>query len=245
MTKIDMHAHYGVWNFPIPEAGTAENLLRLCDRHDVEYAVCSSAEAILYDMEAGNEAMAEVCAEHERLLGYVYVNPNFIERSVRQMEQYLPEDDFVGVKIYTNGYTKVPADAECFRDLFGEIARLSTVVLVHTGSAATVATLAEYAQMYPDLNIILGHAAARESDKAAQYAAKHSNMYLEFCSSWAGYGKVERAVNICGAGQIVYGSDMDLIDPAFVIGMYEDADLTDDERAMIYRENAASLLGLQ
>ncbi|MFO7946140.1 MAG: amidohydrolase family protein [Armatimonadota bacterium] len=245
MTKIDMHAHYGSWNFPIPHAGTAENLLRLCDRHDVEYAVCSSAEAILYDMESGNEKMAEVCAEHQPLLGYVYVNPNFIERSVQEMETYLSEDDFVGVKIYTNGYSAVPADADCFRELFGEIARLSTVVLVHTGSAATVAALAEYAQMYPDLNIILGHAAARDSDEAAQYAAKHPNMYLEFCSSWAGYGKVERAVQTCGAEQIVYGTDMDLIDPAFIIGMYEDADLTDSQRAMIYRGNAASLLGLK
>lgn len=239
-----MHAHYGVWNFPIPECGTVDSLMRLCDAHDVEYAVCSAAEAILYDMKAGNATMADVCAENDRLRGYVYVNPNFIEESVAEMERYLSAPEFVGVKIYTGGYTGVPAEADCFRDLFAEIGRLASVVLVHTGSGSTARTLGEYASEYPDLHVILAHAAARDSDEAAAVAAETPNVYLEFCSSWAGYGKVERAVEICGIEQIVYGTDMDLIDPAFIIGMYEDADLTDRQREIIYRENAARILGL-
>lgn len=244
MKKIDMHAHYGVWNFPIPECGTVDSLMRLCDAHDIEYAVCSAAEAILYDMEAGNAKMADVCAKNDRLLGYVYVNPNYIYESVTQMERYLSEPEFVGVKIYTGGYTGIEADAECFGELFAEIARRAPIVLVHTGSETTAEALGEYANMYRDLKIILGHAAGRDSDEAAAVAAENLNVYLDLCSSWAGYGKVERAVEICGVEQIVYGSDMDLIDPAFTIGMYEDANLTDYQRRRIYSENAAQILGL-
>ncbi len=243
MKKIDMHAHYGVWNFPIPYCGDADSLLRLCEKHDVAHAVCSSALAILYDMEEGNAELADVVSRHEQILGYVYVNPNFLAQSVAEMERYLPEEGFVGVKIYTGGYSGVAASAPIFAEMVDEVARYATVMLVHTGSDA-LRPLAEYAEKHPGLNIIMGHAAAQDSDSAARIASTHPNMYLEFCSSWAGNGKVERAVEICGAGQIVYGSDMDLIDPAFIIGMYEDAAVSEEQRQAIYYNNAAQLLGL-
>ncbi len=244
MKKIDAHAHYGVWNFPIPHCGTVDNLLRLCDKHDVAHAVCSSGLAILYDMEEGNAEMAEIVAEHEQLLGYVYVNPNFIPESIAEMERYLPEDGFVGVKIYTAGYSGVPADAPIFEDMVAEVARYASAMLIHTYDIEVGRTLAGYAEKHPGLNFIMGHAAAMDSDQAAKLARTHPNMYLEFCSSWAGKGKVERAIDICGAEQILYGSDMDLIDPAFIIGMFEDAGLTEEQKQMIYYDNAARLFGL-
>ena len=37
---------------------------------------------------------------------------------------------------------------------------------------------------------------------------------------------------------------MDLIDPAFIIGMFEDAGLTEEQKQMIYYDNAARLFGL-
>ena len=75
-------------------------------------------------------------------------------------------------------------------------------------------------------------------------ARRHRNLYLEFCSSWAGLGKIERAVDICGVEQMLFGSDMDLIDPAFVLGAYEDAHLTDEQLRTIYWDNAVRVLGL-
>ncbi len=244
MKKIDAHAHYGVWNFPIPHCGNVDNLLRLCDKYDVAHAACSSALAILYDMEAGNAEMAELVATYEQILGYVYVNPNFVPESVAEMERYLPEAGFVGVKIYTGGYSGVAVDAPIFEEMVAEVARYASVMLIHTSNAACARTLAGYAEKHPDLNFIMGHAAAMDSDQAAELAKTHPNMYLEFCSSWSGKGKVERAVGICGPAQIVYGTDMDLIDPAFIIGMYEEAGLTQEQQQMIYHDNAARLFGL-
>lgn len=244
MNKIDAHAHLGMWNFPIPGCGSAENLLRLCDKHDIAYTTCSSALAILYDMQEGNGELAEAVAAYEPILGYVYVNPNFIAASVAEMEMYLLEPGFVGVKMYTGGYSGVPADAPIFAETVAEVARHASVMLVHTPGAAVVRQLAEYAEKHPTLNIIMGHAGATDSDIAAEVAATHPNMYLEFCSSWAGQGKIERAIQTCGAEQIVFGSDMDLIDPAFVIGQFEEAGLTEQQKQAVYHDNAAKLFGM-
>lgn len=244
MRKIDAHAHFGIWNFPIPGVGTTDNLLRLCDKYDVEAVACSSSLAILYDMQEGNAELAEAFAPHDQLLGYVYVNPNFIEESVADMETYLPEAQFIGAKIYTGGYSGVDAGDPRFAEMVSEVAKRTTVMLVHTGSAATARHLAGYCEEHPSLNIIMGHAAGTESDIAAELAATHPNLYLEFCCSWAGNGKVGRAIDICGSRQIVYGTDVDLIDPAFLIGTYEDAGLTADQKRDIYYENSARLFGL-
>ena len=96
MKKIDMHAHFGVWAYPIPPADPLERLLRLCERENMEYMVCSSAQALLYDMQAGNAEMAEAFADEAPLLGYVYVNPAFMDESVAELERYLALDYFAG-----------------------------------------------------------------------------------------------------------------------------------------------------
>jgi predicted TIM-barrel fold metal-dependent hydrolase len=244
MKKIDAHAHLGMWNFPIPNCGTVENLLRLCDKYDIEYTACSSSMSILYDMQEGNAELAEAVSDTGRMLGYVYVNPNFIPEAVAEMEQYLSEPGFVGVKIYTGGYTGVAVDAPIFSEMVSEVAKRASVMLVHTPNATVIQQLARYAQMYPTLSIIMGHAGATDWEVAAQVAAIHPNLYLEFCSSWAGREKLERATEICGFGQIVFGSDMDLIDPAFVIGQFEDARFTEDQKQSVYYGNAARLFGI-
>lgn len=244
MRKIDAHAHYGTWNYPIPDCGSTENLLRLCRKYDTAYAVCSSAMAILYDMQEGNAELAAAFKPHDELRGYVYVNPNFIPESVAEMERYLPDEQFVGVKIYTGGYSGVAVDASIFSQMIDEVARLATVILVHCGSYSVAHTISGYAEKHPGLNFILGHAGGTECDRVAELAAAHPNIYMEFCCSWAGEGKISRAVEKCGPEQIVFGTDMDLIDPAFMIGMYETAGLSEAEKQLIYYENAARLFEL-
>ncbi len=244
MRKIDTHTHLGIWNFPIPGAGTVDNLLRLCERYDISRAACSSGLAILYDMEAGNAEVAAAVAAYEQILGYVYVNPNYIAESVIELERYLGEPGFVGTKIYTGGYSGVSADAPEFEEMVAEVARLSTVMLVHTGGMAAAKALARYADKHPTLNIIMGHGAVSDAPAVADLVKTRPNMYFEFCSSFAERGRVERVVEVCGAEQIVFGSDMDLLEPGWTMGMFEDAGLSDEQKQMVYYDNAARLFEL-
>ena len=244
MAIIDVHAHMGKWNFPIPGSGGIDLLLRLCDRYDIRWAAVSSTEAIVYDMRRGNERLAEAIAGTDRLLGYVYCNPNFIDASCEEMDKYLPLPEFVGVKIHPS-YAATPISSPKMHELIDEVARRTKLVKIHTYSAADATAMAELAKRHPDVNFIMAHACALASREAAEVAQTHRNLFLDFCCSHAIRGRIETALAICGPEQIVFGSDMDLIDPAFTLGMFEDARLDERQRQLVFWDNAAKLLGLQ
>ncbi|MEA3400432.1 MAG: amidohydrolase family protein [Armatimonadota bacterium] len=243
MKRIDVHAHIGVWPFPGPAGDPVERLLRLCDREDVEYAVCSSGLALYYDMGEGNAELAAAAATDDRLLGYVYVNANWIERSVAEMERYLGSEQFVGVKIHPR-FSAVPENSPRMADLIAAVAEYSRVLLMHTVDRNSIRQMGRYAQEHPELSIILAHAANTDSDEAARVAREHPGVYLDFASEWPGAGRIERALDICGPEQIVYGTDMDLLDPGYTRGMFEAAALSERQARLVYHENAARILGL-
>ncbi|MCD6361211.1 MAG: amidohydrolase family protein [Armatimonadetes bacterium] len=244
MRKIDAHAHLGHWAFPISNAGTAESLVRMCEKYDMQYCAASATQALTYDMQAGNEQMAEAVERYEPILGYCYCNPNFLEQSVAEMERYLPMEGFVGVKIH-GGYSACATGAPQMQELMPEIAARTSVVKIHTAGADVAGALARYADEYPSLNIIIAHALGSDYVTAAALASAHSNIYLDFTSSWARRGKIEHALATCGAGQIVFGTDMDLFEPAFTLGMFEGAGLDEQQARAIYYDNAAKLFGVQ
>jgi len=243
MRKIDVHGHYGHWNFPIPGNDRVDNLLALCEKHDIAHVACSSVLSLCYSMEEGNAEIATAFAGHPQLLAYVYVNANFLPQSVAEMARYLPLQNFVGCKIHASYSGVNNADAK-MQDLMAEIAGQARLVKVHSGGPDVAGVLARWAEQYPHLNIIIAHAFGTDTEAAARLARRHRNLYLEFCSSWAGAGKIARAVDICGVEQVLFGSDMDLIDPAFVIGQYEGAGLAEPQLQAIYWDNPRRVLGL-
>lgn len=51
-------------------------------------------------------------------------------------------------------------------------------------------------------------------------------------------------MEVCGTEKIVFGSDMDLLAPAFTRGMFEGAGLSQQQQNMVYYHNAAQIFGL-
>jgi predicted TIM-barrel fold metal-dependent hydrolase len=243
MKKIDVHCHFGSWQYAIPPGDAVERLLRLSEREDLRYMACSSAPALLYDMVSGNAEMVEAIENHEQLLGYVYVNPVFLPESIDELERYLDLDSMVGAKIHPR-LSGTALDHPAMADLVAEVAQRADVLLVHTVDQHAAHQMGEYARKYRNLSIILGHAGHTDSDEAARVAECEPNIYIEFCCEWPGAGKIERALDICGPGSICFGSDSDLLDTAFTLGMYEGADLTHPQKQLIYWDNAARLFGM-
>ncbi len=243
MTKIDAHAHLGHWAFPIPNCGTAESLVRMCEKYDMQYCAASATQALTYDMQAGNEEMAEAAQAHDPILGYCYANANFIEQSVVEMDRYLQLDYFVGVKIH-GGYAGCGTGDPKMCDLMAEIAARTNVVKIHTAGADVPGALSRHANEHPGLNIIIAHGMGAAYATAADLANAHSNIYIDFTCSWAYRGKVEHVLDACGASQIVFGTDMDLFEPAFTLGMFEGAGMTDEQARAVYYDNAARLFGV-
>jgi predicted TIM-barrel fold metal-dependent hydrolase len=242
MSIIDVHGHFGRWPFPIT-GDTTGNLLELMQRFDIEAAIVSSSKAIVYDMAEGNAELAVALEDTEGLLGYVTTNPNYLADSCREMDTYLPREKFVGVKIHPT-YSRCPVDAPAMAELIREIAQRNTVLKIHTFSAAAARTIGAEAARHPNLPVILAHAGGAEARETARAARDYPNVYLEFCCGHAERGKVRHALQSAGIDKILFGSDLDLLNPAFVLGMYEGADLSDSEKQAIYHDNAAKLFAL-
>jgi hypothetical protein len=210
------------------------------DRRGIERCVVSSAEAIVYDMREGNRLLAEALEGQERLLGYVVVNPNYPGESEAELEKYLKNPRFRGVKIH-GGYSGKSWSSSEMRGLLAMAARWRKPLLIHAGGESDVRALAETARALPELPVILAHAGGDGWKEAIGAARQLRNLYVEFSSSAAHRQRISEAVKAAGAEKVLFGSDLTLLDPAVMLGMMEDAGLSEQEQRRVMWDNAVRL----
>jgi predicted TIM-barrel fold metal-dependent hydrolase len=235
---IDMHTHMGRWRFPVPGDG-ADSLLRLMERHKIERCVISSALGIVYDMAEGNRRLYEAIREHPTLHGYVVVNPNYLEESRAELARWYQHDCFVGAKIhceYSNQATSSPA----IRAVIAEVAEYRKPLLIHNAGSDWLPAIKEIARAHPELPIIIAHGGGWGTGPAIRDVP---SLFLEFCSSGGVSGRIDEALAAVGPERLMFGSDMDLLDPAYVLGTYEDANFSPAEREMVMHRTARRLFG--
>ena len=108
-----------------------------------------------------------------------------------------------------------------------------------SAAADVVSMLLKVSLRYPNLPIILGHGMGEDG---IELVNKTKNIYLELSGSFPEAGAVRRAIDRVGADRIVFGTDLDVIVPAYGLGIYYDANLTIEEDRKIMAENARRIL---
>lgn len=242
MGIIDVHAHLGRFPFPIPD-GTAQLLKKLCEQHDIERVMVSSVEAIMCDMVSGNAKLAEAIAGDGAFLGYVTVNPNYLEESMAEMRKYLYLKNFIGAKLHPS-YSGQPLTSERTYELVKAYRRYDKPLLVHTYSVSDALALVQLVKQFPELIVIMGHMAGPQWEDAIRAVEKHPRIFVEPCCSYPDRDKLRFAIDRLGPRRVLFGSDMPLLHPSVTLGMVMDADLTDSQREAILYRNAANLFGL-
>lgn len=236
---IDVHSHYGKWPFPM-KGSSVEATLDLMKRRGISKTIMSSSCGIVYDFAEGNAQLARAIEGHPGLLGYVTVNPNYFDASCRELEKYCGKPDFVGVKIHPT-YCRQAIDSPQTKALVGKIAEYGRPLLIHTYGDGAPTQVLGLAGDFPELPMIMGHGGASAWREAADVVSKRDNIYTEFCCSSQETNKVRRTLEIAGADRLLFGSDLDLIHPGFIAGVYEEAGLSQDEKEKILHKNAARL----
>lgn len=239
MKVIDVHAHYGRWFFPIL-ADRVSDMVALMERNGIERCVLSSTLAVVYDFAEGNEELARDIQGHPELFGYVTVNPNYVDASIEQIDHFLVRPSFVGLKIHPD-YTGQPADHEGNVRILEHVAGAyeGACILIHTWGVEGVHAVAKMTSQFPELKFIWGHMGGTSDWRlAAQRVGEFENGYLEICSSTPEQGKIQEAVAIAGPEKILFGSDMTLLNPAFVLGTVMDAEIPEVAKQCILYENA-------
>ncbi|HEY3504441.1 MAG TPA: amidohydrolase family protein [Actinocatenispora sp.] len=238
---IDVHGHWGPWFFAM-DIGSVDENIRVMDEWGISLQVVSASEAVVYDAPGGNAHLAAVLADTPRLRGYVVANPNNLAATRADLDRYLGTDAFVGVKIHT-GYPLREISSPQMRDLFALLDEYAAVVLIHTWGR-DVLDLLPLLSANPRVRAIAGHMAATRWDLAAEAASACDRLYLEPSCSITDAGQVAYVAEHAPAGQLLFGTDATLIDPAVSVGLVTDADLPPELAERLYWRNAAELFGL-
>ncbi|MDD5483356.1 MAG: amidohydrolase family protein [Kiritimatiellae bacterium] len=245
MKTIDVHAHMGKW-FILTEQTGLNDIRAIMRKYEIEKAFFSSSLAIINDLAEGNRQLAGAVKNQAGCFAYLMLNPNYMDLSLREMERYLPDEKFVGLKLYSEGYIAQPLDCAGhyrFLEVLCEKYPRKNTVLFHCWHQS-VSRLFCLAKAFPAVKFIMGHMGGTEWREAAEGAAKAGNVYLEISSGYPLRPKIEDAVRIAGAGKILYGSDMPLLDPASSLGMVLDADISEKDKEKILRGNAVNVFGI-
>ena len=258
---IDVHNHFG----EIPMLPASHRDVEAIDyfghRAGFEYSICSSFFAYYDDMDAGNTEMLEKIKGRPRLLGSPVLNPIHMEASIRWLD-IVVENDRLAHATITPDTVLDRGGSENYMALLAAAAKRGVPIFfngpnwdftrlaryysgpgyapfIRGGNIADISMLIELGKRYPELPIILGHGLGEDGIQLAQ---KTTNIYLELSGTYPYRDVLRRAIDTVGAERIVFGSDMDLIIPAFALGIYYDADLSVYEDRQIMAENARRIL---
>jgi predicted TIM-barrel fold metal-dependent hydrolase len=237
---FDVHAHCGAWFFAMDTGDVRLNQQQFVD-HGIRLQVISDALGVTYDFREGNARLARVLRDAPELLGYVTLNPNYLDACADELTRWGRDEGFVGIKIHP-GYTWSDPASAAMRALWGLIAEYDLPVLLHTyGSEVT--TLAEILQRHSSLRIIAAHMGGPAWEQAVEVAVDAPRLWLEPSCSVIERGKIEAAAQRV-PDRLLFGSDATLIHPLWSVGMIADAQLPDDVQRRVLWDNATALFGI-
>ena len=258
---IDVPAHYGPYVRDDSSdlqnrlaSGDAETVVARARRARTEWTVVSPLLGLLprgrADAAEGNREAARIIPATDGLLQWVIIDPTRPE-TYEQAAEMLATPRCVGIKLHPEEHC-YPI-TEHGDALFAFAAEHRAVVLVHSGDENSLpADFLPYAERYPEIRLLLAHlgnGAGAAGDPATQVRAIQSssqgNVYVDTSSSRSIMPQlVEWAVGEIGADRILYGTDTPLYSAEMQRARIDHAELTDDQKKLILRENAVALLDL-
>lgn len=195
-------------------------------------------------LESMNDFVAEFLrARPDRFIGYCYLNPNYPEFMMGEMDRCLNRLGFRGLKLHIafNGY---PYDGERYFPMYEFANERGLPILAHCWGDEQVRQLARMARKYPKTRCLVAHTGAGDLKINLEEAKQTPNLYLELAYSLGTPWQVERVVREVGAERVVWGSDTILFAASHQIGKVIFARITDEEKALVLGLNAKRLFGL-
>ena len=258
---IDVHAHYGNRRFDhapllneMLSAGPGAVVQRARD-NNVELTVVSPMRSLVprgrgtSDVWGGNIEAAQVTAKQSALRQWVVVDPTRPE-SYEQARDMLAQPQCVGIKIHPEEHSYPIGE---FGAAFFEFAaELGAVVLTHSGHGFSLPKdFVPFANEYPEVRLILAHIGCSENqDPSLQVRAlqqsQHGNIYADTSSAMSiTPDLIEWAVGEVGHERILFGTDSPLYHTGMQRIRIDQAEISDQAKRQILRENALRLLDLE
>lgn len=251
---IDVHVHYGEYSITEREpvrsfcSGDLDVVRQRARAAGIAVSIVSPLAA-LYSTETDGPIAANEHASastSEEILHWVVVDP-MRPRTFDQAGEMLGRANCAGIKIHPeqHHYT-IGQHGE---EIFAFAAEHRAVVLTHSGEPNSLPSdFVCWADRYPEVSIILAHLGFGPDNDVTQevqaiQAARHGNLYTDTSSAKSILpGLIEWAVAEVGVEHILFGTDSPLYFEAAQRARIDHADLTDDQKRLILRDNVRHLL---
>ena len=252
---VDAHAHLGevaAFRGADPDVPA---MIALMDHLGVDLAIQTHGAGLAECFEealAASQSAFE--ASGERIFYLLCFDPRYSEESRAAIRSALGTPGFVGLKIHPAMHQTLPEDA-AYEPAWQLAADHALPLVTHTWATsdynpaqrfATCERFAPYAERFPQVPLVLGHAGGRYAGHlaAARLAEDFPNVHADISGDVYAFGLVEWLAAQFGAERVLYGSDMNWIDPRTTLGRVLDADLTPEQQRLILGENAQRLFRL-
>jgi uncharacterized protein len=237
---FDVHGHFFPAPWEVPQQ-PEDSLLDRLVRFGIRTQVASSVPAIMGDLERGNRRTVEICRANPQQLGYLVANANDPDLAAEHIRKWGDQPGIAGIKVHTEG-SGVPTRSRRMAELFRVLARYGRPVKIHNSGEDWEAALTAIAREHPRLPIIIAHAGYhRPEPSCVPLVNQTSNVYLELASSKADIRDARALVSSIDPERVLFGSDAPLLNPAFVLGLYQDLELAQPDLARAYWDNAERL----
>lgn len=231
---IDAHIHVGDFRVHYPYVETrTERIVEMLREEGVDYALASSAKALLYDCVEGNRDVLAAAKQYREIIPLLVVNPWDMEHALGALER-CRQDGFVGVKLHPNchGYA---LSSRLVAPVLGFCERTRIPILTHSTGGDSLSgdrAIRAVAESFPELALVIGHGGIFSDREVAQVAKDHEQLYMEISVEYEA-GKLERTVEMLGVDRIMFGSDCPLHHPSVMLERVRRMKLAKDEEGKI------------
>lgn len=255
---IDCHAHFGAavrdsaLKSKFMSASLEEVLERAC-KANTELTVVSPLTGLMprggADPIKGNNETAELIRQHSGFLQWVIVDPHK-PQTFHQASEMLIHPKCVGIKIHPEEHSY---PITTYGDvIFTFAAKHKIVIISHTGEKNSMPEdFVPYANAFPEVTLILAHHGhGWDGDPSHQVRAiqksKNGNIYTDTSSATNIMpGQIEWGVKEVGAERFLYGTDTPLYFSPMQRARIDYAEMSDQEKRLILRDNALKLFKLK
>jgi predicted TIM-barrel fold metal-dependent hydrolase len=246
----DLHCHLSGFNGRTPDEKMAE-MVRLADRMGIDRLCAYMGYPFDNDpspetLRAQNDQVLQALSHwHHRAFGFVYLNPNHLDFSLRELDRCVRDGPMVGVKLWVAKRASAPElDA-----IIERAAALHAVIFQHTWfkvggnlpGESTPLDVAALAIRHPTIPMICGHSGG-DWERGIRAVRGLKNVSLDLAGSDPTAGYVEAAVREAGAERVIYGSDVGGRSFGSQLGKVMGARISQEARRLILGENLKRMM---
>src|SRR5690349_4155035 len=211
----DVHFHLTSWPGDTPEDRMKE-IVKVLDRMGIGRVMLSLGYPLLE-----NPSPEQLRAENDQVLrgikfapdrayGFVYLNPNYVQASLDELNRCVRDGPMVGVKLWV----AERCNAADLDPIVERAAELKAIVFQHTWlksngnlpGESTPMDLAELAARHPAATFVCGHSGG-DWERGLRAIRSQQNVCAELGGGDPTAGFTEMAVREMGTERVLYGSD--------------------------------------